>query len=119
MRFYFFLTQFKHHNIHANFFEIIFDRRIISINFLLFSSLHNQVSRILKKKFLFFSRVKISIHFFLFIEISYLKFLFNLSRYVVAIEYNLKSFLIELSQTIINTINIFIRFLELIIVAIN
>ena len=72
--------------------------------------------------FFFFSREKKKIHFFFFfllIKILYFKFLFNSSRHIVAIEYNLKSFLIELSQVMINTINVFTRFFELIIIAIN
>ena len=105
--------------------DFFFDFFSISSFFFSFFSRHYiiKVSRILNKSSICFfhasKRQFIIIFFFLLIEISYLKLLLNSSRHVVAIEYNLKSLLIELFRAMINTINVFTRFLELTIVAIN
>ena len=45
---------------------------------------------------------------FLFMRISYVKRLVNLSKYFIVFEYNLMTFLIKLFRTIIMTINTFI-----------
>ena len=56
---------------------------------------------------------------FLFIKISYVKRFVNSSKYLVVFEYNSMSLIIELFRAMIMTINIFIWFNEILMIAIN
>ena len=57
--------------------------------------------------------------FFSFMKISYVKRLVNSSKYFVVFEYNSMLFLIELFRVIFITINIFILFKKIFMIAIN